>query len=174
MWYVIQVQTGREHGVAELCRKQVAWKEEAVFVPLCKRKKKIKGQRVTVTSTLFPGYLFFETKEPEQLFFRLKKIRQLTKLLATGENFTPLSESEEHLLTGLGGKDHVIEVSTGIIEGSDVIITEGPLCEFTGRIKKIDRHKCVAIIEIEMMGEVREVTLGLEIIEKRPEEVKTC
>jgi len=36
-----------------------------------------------------------------------------------------------------------------------------------GRIKKIDRHKRQAIVEMEMLGARREVAVMLEIVEKK-------
>ena len=36
-----------------------------------------------------------------------------------------------------------------------------------GCIKKIDRHKRTAWLEIEMMGRIVETRVGLEVVEKR-------
>lgn len=46
------------------------------------------------------------------------------------------------------------------------MITDGPMIGRESQIKRIDRHKMIAIVEIELMGAKREMKLGLEIIKK--------
>ena len=168
MWYVVQVMSGKEHNITELCKTYLLDEEEEVFVPLYERKKKIKGNWQTYQAILFPGYVFFMTDQVEDLFFRLKKVDGLTKILRTGEDFTPLHEREVKFLQDFGKKDHVVEMSIGYIEGDQVIITSGPMTDWQGKVKKIDRHKKTAILEMEFFGgRLTEVTVGLEIVEKR-------
>ncbi len=166
MWYVIQVMSGREHHMAELCRMQDMQDEEEVFVPLYQRKKKIKGEWKMCEAILFPGYVFFDTKDVQQLYYRLKKVSGLTKILATGNEFTPLHETEIAFLKQFGGKKHIVEMSVGYIEGDTCTVTTGPMQGFSGVIKKIDRHKKIAVLEVEFFGRNTEVTVGLEIVSK--------
>ena len=167
MWYVIQVMSGKEHHIAELCRVQNIQDGEEVFVPLYQRKKKIKGEWKMCEAILFPGYVFFATEDVESLFFRLKDVQGLTKILTTGDEFTPLHETETDFLKQFGGKQHVVEMSVGYIEGDTCVVTSGPLKGFTGTIKKIDRHKKIAVLEVEFFGRSTEVTVGLEVVEKK-------
>ena len=55
----------------------------------------------------------------------------------------------------------------GIIENDQVIITRGPLKGHEGLIKKIDRHKRKAYLEMEMFGRKLETQVGLEVVVKR-------
>lgn len=66
----------------------------------------------------------------------------------------------------MGKEDQVVELSTGIIENDKVRIQSGPLVGMEGFIKKIDRHKRRAVLEIEMYGRVVEMKVGVEIVEK--------
>jgi transcriptional antiterminator NusG len=50
-----------------------------------------------------------------------------------------------------------------MIENSQVIILSGPLEGMEGYIKKIDRHKRKAYLEIPMFGGVQTVEMGLEV-----------
>ena len=50
--------------------------------------------------------------------------------------------------------------------GDRIQITSGALVGLEGQIKKIDRHKRIAIVAMRMMGAVREVPLMLEVVEK--------
>lgn len=167
MWYVVQVMSGQEHPVAQLCEARLLQENEEVFVPMYQRKKKIKGKYELCEAILFPGYVFFDTEAVEDLFFRLKDVQQLTKILRTGEDFTPLHETEVAFLRQFGKEKHVVEMSVGYIEGDEVVITGGPMENWSGKVKRIDRHKMIAVLEIEFFGRMTDVTVGLEIVEKR-------
>ena len=43
---------------------------------------------------------------------------------------------------------------------------EGPLVGMEGMIKRIDRHKRMAVLEVELFNRISEVKVGLEIVEK--------
>lgn len=167
MWYVIQVMSGKEHHIEELCRRCGMQDGEEVFVPLYQRKKKIKGEWKLCEAVLFPGYVFFSTEDIEALYYRLKNMSGLTKILATGDEFTPLHESEVAFLMHFGGKEHLVGMSTGYIEGDACVVTSGPMQGFEGTIRRIDRHKMTAVLEVEFFGRSTEVTVGLEIVEKK-------
>lgn len=167
MWYVVQVMTGQEHNIMNLCRNNLLGEQEETFIPLYERKKKMRGNWEICQAILFPGYVFFQTEDVQDLFYRLKKVSGLTKILRTGEDFTPLHETEVAFLQRFGKDKHVVEMSVGYIEGDEVIITIGPMADWQGKVKKIDRHKKIAVLEVEFFGRLTDVTVGLEIVEKR-------
>ena len=167
MWYVVQVKSGDEHGVKALCEARLLLEQEEVFVPMYERKKKMKGNWEICQAILFPGYVFFQTEDVEDLFYRLKDVNRLTKILRTGEDFTPLHESEVAFLSRFGREEHMVEMSVGYIEGENVVVTSGPMKDWEGKVKKIDRHKKIAVLELEFFGRMTDVTVGLEIVEKR-------
>ena len=117
--------------------------------------------------TLFPGYVFLISEDKEALFFALKKVVGLTKLVGTGEEVVPLTQEEIRFLMRFGRDDQVVEMSEGIIENQRVIITSGPLQGNEGLIKRIDRHKRKAYLEMEMFGRKIKTQVGLEIVRKR-------
>ena len=57
-------------------------------------------------------------------------------------------------------------MSTGYIEGDQVIVVEGPLKGYEGSIRKIDRHKRVAYLDLEGFEDVSSIKVGLEIVSK--------
>lgn len=167
MWYVIQVYTGKELEIAQQCRERVADEGEDVFVPLAERWTKIRGERTLITSRLFPGYVFIETERIEDFYKRLNRVYAMTKVLRTGDEMTPIQKEEEEYLKRLGGKEHVVKYSEGYMEGDKLVVTSGPLKDFEGRIKKILRHKRLVVIEVTLLGQTVEVTLGLGVVERR-------
>lgn len=168
MWYVLQVRTGTEESIRLQCRSKIS---EAVlercFIPYYEEKKHIRGEWTLQRKVLFPGYVFVITDELNELYLSLKSVIGLTKLIGTGQEIVPLTEEEQEFLLSFGGEDQIVEMSEGIIEDSKIIVTKGPLIGKEGYIKKIDRHKRKAWLEIEMFGREQTVEVGLEIVEKR-------
>ena len=90
----------------------------------------------------------------------------LTKLIGTGDEIVPLVQEEIDLLMKIGTDKQLVEMSSGIIENDRVQILAGPLMGMEGNIRRIDRHKRTAYLEIEMFGRTVEMKVGLEIIRK--------
>lgn len=168
MWYVIQVRTGTEEEIQRQCEtiidKSIL---EKSFIPKYEQERKYQGEWHTELKILFPGYVFLISGEKEKLFFELKRIIGLTKLLGTGETIVSLTDEEVNFLLRLGGEEQTVEMSEGIIENDRVVVLSGPLKGNEGLIRKIDRHKRKAWLEIEMFGRTVEMQVGLEVVGKR-------
>jgi transcriptional antiterminator NusG len=165
MWYVIQVYTGSEDKIRLQCQKRIS--QEILtdcFLPYYEEKRKIQGEWVLQRKILFPGYLFLVTDQIEVLEEQLKQVIGMTRLLKSDTELVPLTEAETQLLLSLGGKDQVVELSEGIIENDQVKILSGPLQNREGMIRKIDRHKRKAWIEVELFGRQQLVQVGVEIV----------
>lgn len=139
---------------------------ERCFIPYYEEKKKQNGTWNTLQKVLFPGYIFMITEDVEKLFFHLKTIEGMTKLIGTGQDIIPLKEEEITFLKHFGGEEQIVSMSEGIIEGTQVIITSGPLMGMEGLIQKIDRHKRKAWLDLELFGRMQQVEVGLEITRK--------
>ena len=167
MWYVVQVRSGTEHNIRIQCNKKIPDAiMERCFIPYYEEKKKQNGTWNTLQKILFPGYIFMITEDVEKLFFHLKTIEGMTKLIGTGNDIIPLTEEEIIFLQRLGGDEQIVSMSEGIIEGTQVTIISGPLKGMEGLIQKIDRHKRKAWLELELFGRMRQVEVGLEITKK--------
>lgn len=168
MWYVMQVRSGTEDSIVLQCRAKIKEKEilERCFIPYYEEKKRIREEWIIQKKILFPGYVFVVSENLERLYEALKKVIGLTKLIGTGREIVPLTEEEKKFLLEVGGERQVVEMSEGIIENSQTKILSGPLKGKEGLIKKIDRHKRKAWIEVEMFGRMQTVKVGLEIVSK--------
>lgn len=167
MWYVVQVRTGTEESIVQQCEKNVSdGVLERCFIPYYEEKRHIRGVWTVHKKILFPGYVFVVTEKIEGLFIELQNVIGLTKLLGIGDDIVPLREEETQFLLTFGGEKQVVEMSEGIIEQSKVRVISGPLQGMEGCIRKIDRHKRKAYLEVEMFGRMQRVQVGLEIISK--------
>ena len=168
--YAIQVASGQEAKVEELIRRFV---EEdmigEIFVPRFEAMRRWKGEWHKRAERLTPGYLSVETSDVEKLALQLRRVPAFTKLLGNNEVFIPLNDEEVAWLNVFTDNDRrVIEMSEGIVEGSKVIVLRGPLRGHEAEIKRIDRHRRMAELDVSMLGRMKTIRLGLEIVSKSP------
>ena len=162
-WYVLFVRGGMEEKIRDFFLSQGL----NAFIPKMKVVFRKQGISELVEKIMFPGYLFIESElEQAAMDEQIKELRMqktgIVKLLKFDKEGTPALRSEEKdYLERLLGKNKVLEHSTG-----QVIITEGPLQGFESQIVKIDRHKRRAVLELELCGQPRRVSVSLEIVQK--------
>ena len=78
----------------------------------------------------------------------------------------PLTADERDWFLAFSDAAHVVRMSEGVIEGDTVKVTRGPLMGREGLIRKIDRHKRRAYLEVTMFGRTIPASVGLEIVRK--------
>lgn len=166
-WYAVQVKTGKEQETADLCR-GIVNQEMLVesFIPRYERMKRYQGEWHKELLPMFPGYIFLVTERVEELFYELKRVPELTKILGSGSEFIPIRDEEKALLHRMGNEQHVTEMSVGYLVGERVVILSGPMKGMEGKIRKIDRHKRMAVLEVGMFGRWVDVKVGVEIVER--------
>ena len=166
MWYVIRVNSGREEEALLFMRKIIDLDGIGrAFIPKVTRKRKYKDGWHDVLYAMVPGYVFFETEDPEKLFFELKRVPKRTDLLRMDEDILSVGKNEESFIRELLDPEDVVTVSTAHKEGDKVIIDKGPLAGKETIIKSIDLHKRKAVIFTEMFGRMMELAVGLELLQ---------
>ena len=141
MWYVIQVRSGREHDILTMYERRIKVPDEELFIIRCIRFIRNPGGGFhEQEANAFPGYVFADTDNIENLIERLRNIPELTKVLGAGEEIFPIYKEEEEILKFLVGDDHLISTSKGIIKNNQIIITSGDLVGQEGLIVWVNRH----------------------------------
>lgn len=167
MWYVIQVTSGEERKTIEMMKALILPDLlSEVFLPEVQVMKRYKGRWHKERRVMFPSYVFVVTNQVEELFLACKTIPKLTKILGTGSVPVALEASEVKLLKGVLNQEHLVEISTGILVGTTLKIESGPMKGLEGLVKRIDRHKRIAVLDVEMFGRKVEMTMGVEVVEK--------
>lgn len=167
MWCVMQVRQGSEESIRRQCREKLPSDlVKNCYVFYYKEKKHIQGEWVVQEKLLFPGYVFMVTEEADRLSDELLRLKGRTRLLETNSQVAALSEAEVDFLKDFGGREQTVEMSEGIIEHSKIKVYSGPLVGKENYIRKIDRHKRRAFLEMPMLGERRRIQVGLEIVSK--------
>lgn len=165
-WYMIQVRTGMEDKIVRTCNLLVNKKWlKSCFIPKYKRAKKVCGVWEVFEEKLFPGYVFVISDDVNALLDQLKQIPSLSKILEISNNaILSLNEKEVVFLKEFGKETHVVDMSIGYMEGDQLVVTNGPIKGNEHLIRKIDRHKRLAFIELTFFSKIVNVKVGLEII----------
>lgn len=161
MWYVIHTMSGQETDCKLQCERYVdrdAYHE--MFIPQYIAQKHFRKEWHDVKKTLFPGYLFVDTEDIEAVMEGLTKFRQYTKVLRDGELVSPITQDEQDFLAAMMDEDHMVKYSEGFLIGKTVCITKGPLRNYQGNIKNVDRHRRVAKLEVSLFGRMTPVEVG--------------
>ena len=177
-WYVLFVKTGYEHkSVIEILR---GWQEFDVrpFVPTRDYYFKHSGGGHWEKVRMFPGYVFVESTltgidffvKTKPLIMRSDIIYKPLRYLGvnSGEFVYEMKEEERNPLQKLFNYEYCIEKTCCFFEGDKIVFLSGAFEGFNGSIQNINLNKKRAVIDVKFMGEVRKVTVGLELIEKLP------
>ena len=81
-------------------------------------------------------------------------------------NMRYVTEEDIEIVELLSGEERLMKFSEGWIQGDKVMVTKGPLKGMEGNISRIDRHKRVAWLNVELFGRTVDLQAGLEIIRK--------
>ncbi len=166
-WYVVQVKSGDEHELRLLIENRSGNDLKGkCFVPLYEEVRRSGGKCNIYFRRLFPGYIFVESDNPQNIFENLKKVPEFTKLLGTVEDdgtklFIPIGDKDREFLQTLftDGMMHVSYVHMAKNGRIDKIV--GPLANYKDHITKLEMRHRMAVVEAEMFGKKRKVRFGL-------------
>lgn len=169
-WYVARVRIGSEENVKLRCQEQLSSEMmKDCYIFHYEEKKHVRGEWIVQESVLFPGYVFLVadmtgTEKIERLEQELSGIKGVIELLKMDGRPAVLTNEEVNLLRTFGGCGQRVELSEGVIEWLKIRVYSGPLVGKEKYIKKIDRHKRRAVLEMPMFGKMQRVQVGLEIV----------
>lgn len=169
IWCAARVRIGAEERVRQRCLEQISSEVlKDCYVFHYEEKRHLYGDWIVQEKVLFPGYVFLVSGgvDSKVLDRELWRIKSVIGLLEMNGGFVLLDEREVDFLRMLGGCRQTVEFSEGIIEQSKVRVHSGPLVGKEKYIRKIDRHKRKALLEMPIFGEKQKMQVGLEIVEK--------
>lgn len=113
---------------------------------------------------MFPDYVFLESEDEKRLSEELEQYRPFLTALGENNTLVPVCREEEEFLRGLCDESYHSRMSKGYIRDGNTYVTEGPLQGKERQIRRIDRHKRLA--KLELPGRLHNVDVGLEIYNK--------
>lgn len=168
MWYVIQA-LGNEttEKVCDKCRQALPERlVSEIFIPKYICLKHYRKEWHETLLPLFPDYFFIDTDQADEVAERLKILSRIVKPVCVGKDFVPIYPEEQMFLESMMDAQRVIRRSVGNIINGKFDIYAGPLHDKAGYIRKIDRHRRLADMEIGLLGENRTIKVSLEIVKK--------
>ncbi len=170
MWYVIQTQTGDEEKLIKLIEKIIPkkyYKECFCMNRECVRK--MENEYKIFLRPLFPSYIFVVTDNPNKLFFELKRVPRLAKLLSDQENtFFSITKAEEEFLRNVENENHIVKRSLVEVDNEGTIIkADGAVGIYLRYIVRQRLRKRYVCVEQEFLGEKRKIYLGIKLEEDR-------
>ncbi len=175
MWYVLQTLTGKEEELVRMIKKIVPCELYSdCFVAYYERVWRKQGKSVIHIERLFPGYVFVITDKTEELFWQLKNVPAMTKLISDGSfTFLPLEEEEEMFLQDMLGEKRIIQLSYVKVHGRDnVEVISHPLKKYKDQVMRYQLKKRYVIIKLKMLGRDKTAALGLILDEDIRQEIK--
>ncbi|MCI8418109.1 MAG: antiterminator LoaP [Lachnospiraceae bacterium] len=167
IWYAVYCPIQQEQKVLQICKEHLSQDAlQDAFVFTYDRMRRYEGDWHLERQRMFPGYVFLESTNLEQLNKEIEKVSYLKKILLGDGTLTSLQEREEMFLRRFCGEVHHFGMSRGYIRDGRTFVTEGPLRGQEQLIRKIDRHKRIARVSIPTVGCCREIQVGLEIMSK--------
>ena len=154
IWYALKCPEGKEKDYTEKYQKLASY--DGIKKVICfeyQRMMRYGGSWHLERRKLLPGWIFMSGT----IAIEYK---------GDGDIGLPIPY-EASYLKELCQEEHLIGMSKGIIKDGKPIVTSGPLKGRESLIRRIDRHKRTAEIEIPFVEDDTRVTVGLEIYEKQ-------
>jgi len=165
IWYLLKCPEGYEADYTKRCPELVA-PQELMEVVCFKYQRMMRygGKWHLENRMLLPGYIFLSGTEVMATNGDYKESKGGKE--RSPSVLVPLIPCGIPYAREMCQKGDLVGLSKGIIRNGKPIVTSGPLKGREGLIRKIDRHKRTAEIEIPFVGDKKQVTVGLEIYEK--------
>ncbi len=161
MIYVLQVLTGQEMAISGKL------KEAGISgsVPRENRLVRVKGSWTKREYCLMPGYVFIDINLSPERYYLVTGLPGVIRFLGYDGKPASLSYLEAEWLRVLSGEHGEAVEPTIVRFGSDgtAEIAGGILKYFESRIIKIEKRSRRATFAITILGEVKEITLSVEI-----------
>lgn len=161
-WYVV-------HAKPKCCQELIQFFNSQdniyAFSPKMEKWFSSSVKKEYVLTEMYPDYIFIKTnmnhKEFKDTYEHVfHSISRIAKLLEH-DGVMALTENEICLLEHVFEDKDSISHSIGNIINSILYINKGPLVGMENRIKKIDRHKRMAFLDLDIFGKMMKVPLEI-------------
>lgn len=169
-WYALFVASNSEDMVEQQIRACFSPQLLTCFNPKKKVPENRNGLLRIQTKVLFPGYVFIRVELTTQLYYELKRVPKIYRFLNCGKSQSDIADisriPEEEMIPILQliGENGILECSDISIIDRKAKVISGPLKSLDAIIKKVDKRKRRAKIELEFLGKRRLIDVGVNIL----------
>lgn len=165
-WYVVHTYSGYENKVKANIEKTIENRKLQdqileVAVPMQDVVEVKNGAKKQVAKKMFPGYVLINMVMNDDTWYVVRNTRGVTGFVGPGSKPVPLTETEMKPL-GIKLEEIVIDFELG----DTVKVTSGVWENTVGVIKKIDAHKQMVTINVDMFGRETPVEISFTDVKK--------
>ena len=150
--------TGAERSVSENIEKNLS---VAALYPAWVRELKGKGGFMQRDEAVLPGYVFVYADDLSCIG-AISRMEKVLHILRYGDGSYGLYGDDLAFARWVYAQNGRIGLSRAMMAGDEMVIIDGPMKDYEGRIKRIDKHNRYAQIEITLGGVTRNVWLGFQ------------
>jgi transcriptional antiterminator NusG len=169
-YYAIQVKTRAEEKYIGLYKALYPRRPLEIYFPKRQINIRRKGVMVPGTPAIFPGYIFIEIDNEDDIrkyHWEFRRTDGFFRFLKSNQNVCPLQDKDLeialHFIKKVGpiaGKSKVY-----FDENSRIVVADGPLMGLEGKIIKVDKRKGRAKIKLDIYDDSFSIDLAFEVIE---------
>lgn len=169
-WYVIHTYSGYEDQVAENLHQRIDsfGMKNQVFDVIVPKEKQIEikgGKKKIIDKRIFPGYVLVDMIVTDDSWYVVRNTPNVTGFIGFGVRPTPMKKEEVDRIKkrmGVEEPKYKIELKTDDL----VLVSDGPLKGFEGKITDIDEDKGKVKVLISMFGRDTPVTVDYLQVKK--------
>lgn len=157
------MKTGDEDNVKE--RIKFKLKDQFnIFVPKRKLREMKNGIWCNKLRILFPGYVILKGEMNNKNYYMFKEIPGVINILKSDTSILMIGKDEVQVISKLVSNGDILVSSRAVSHNGKIKILDGPLKTLEGSIVSINKRRNRAKVNINFMGELRTVELGLTIV----------
>ena len=166
-WYVVHTYSGYENKVKANIEKTIENRKLQdqileVTVPMQDVVEVKNGAKKQVSKKMFPGYVLINMIMNDDTWYVVRNTRGVTGFVGPGSKPVPLTEEEMRPL-GINVEQKVV---VDFDMGDSVTVTKGVWEGTIGIIKRIDHHKQIVTINVDMFGRETPVEISFTDVKK--------
>lgn len=166
-WHVIFVKTGKEDAVCMQMKNLLKnYTDYELLVPKRKLMENHKGIFVETIKTMFPGYILIKTDNVWDIFDKTRNISSLYRFLKNNIEMQEIRMEEIADLFCMIDNKGIVGISDIFVENDRIIVTKGPLMNYNGYVKKVDRRNHRVKVLFLFNGESHYIDISVNLIKK--------
>lgn len=169
--YVLSVVSGQEELVVENLKERIKkqWLQEDVvdfLSPIVNESSLKKWEKIIKTKKIYPWYVFVKSKMNDKIRYVVRNTPWVRLIVWAETHPIPLSDDEYNkIVAQMEESKERAELHIPYKQWDIVLLKTGDFKGMQGTIKTIEADKSIAVVNVEMLGRLTPVAVGLDKIE---------
>jgi len=165
-WYTIHVEQGKELLVKLYLEKFANINDFQILLPRYIRFEWKNGEKYCVEKLIFKNYIFIFVDMTPTTYYEILRFPNIHSILGHGDSIQVIAQNEIENILKLVDNDGIIQMTEVYFVKGEIEFIKGPLCGHSNMIRKINKRKCRAYININIGGSILPIGLGLMPLER--------